>query len=99
MHSEIITSKLFTMASLKKIASFLFIQMLRLKSRAFKNGFCSSCQVMDDMLDGFFFQLNIRDEEVQRLNTKIRQLNGEIKDLQSQLELKDERVSTKICHI
>ena len=53
-------------------------------------------KIIDDMLDCFSFQLNIRDEEVQRLNTKIRELHSEIRDLQAQLELKDERVSNKI---
>ena len=50
-------------------------------------------QQVPEMLDYFCFQLTIRDEEVQRLNTKIRQLQSEIRDLQGQLELKDERVS------
>ena len=48
-----------------------------------------------EMLDFFCFQLTIRDDEVQRLNSKIRQLHSEIRDLQAQLELKDERVSKK----
>ena len=48
-----------------------------------------------EMLDFFCFQLTIRDDEVQRLNSKIRKLHSEIRDLQAQLELKDERVSKK----
>ena len=82
------------MESFKKVASFLFIQILRLKTRTCRDGFCN--KVIDDMLDCFSFQLSIRDEEVQRLNTKIRELHSEIRDLQAQLELKDERVSNQI---
>ena len=38
------------------------------------------------------FQMNIREGEIQRLNAKIRQLHGDISDLQAQLEVKEAKV-------
>lgn len=40
-------------------------------------------------------QLAIRDEEVERLNGKVRTLHGEIRELQTQLEFKDEKVHSR----
>ena len=40
----------------------------------------------------FIFQLSIREVEVQRLNGKIRELQGGIRDLNVQLDMKDDKV-------
>ncbi len=42
---------------------------------------------------GLLEELNIRDEEVQRLNLKVRQLQSDIRDMQAQIEVKDDRVN------
>ena len=37
-------------------------------------------------------QLNIRDDEVQRLNGRVRQLQSEIREMQLQIDMRDEKV-------
>lgn len=43
---------------------------------------------------GIIEELQIRDNEVQRLNNKVKELQSDIRDLHSQLEISEEKVCT-----